>query len=88
MTDPQSTPSTDDLIGPAPSEQGRPPATPRWVKISGAVLVLIVLAALVKVLVGGGVGGHGPGLHSGLGALSTAPSASAAFAPALARPSR
>ena len=60
-----------------------PPATPRWVKVTGIVAVLIVLAALVKVLFGGGVGGHGPEMHGGLGGTPAGVSDSAAAAPAL-----
>ena len=88
MTDPQSAPTADDATGPAASQQARPPATPRWVKMSGVVLALIVLAVLVKVLVGGGVGGHGPGRHSGLGAPGVTASASTVLATAPALPSR
>ena len=37
--------------------------TPRWVKVFGAVVVLIVVL-LVIVLVVRGPGGHGPGRHA------------------------
>lgn len=64
MTEPQS-------HDPGPAEplggQAGPPATPRWVKIAGAVVALAVLAVLAKVLLGGGAGGHGPSMHGGLG---------------------
>ena len=47
-----------------PAEAAGPPRTPRWVKISG--IVAVVLAALVAVVFAtGGPGEHGPGRHSG-----------------------
>lgn len=43
----------------------RPPAAPTWVKALGIVLALIVLLVLAKALFGGGLAGHGPGIHGG-----------------------
>jgi hypothetical protein len=43
----------------------RPPATPTWVKALGIVLAMIVLLVLAKALFGGGLAGHGPGMHGG-----------------------
>lgn len=43
----------------------RPPATPTWVKALGIALAVIVLLVLAKVLLGGGLAGHGPGMHGG-----------------------
>lgn len=43
----------------------RPPATPTWVKALGIVLALIVLLVVAKALFGGGLAGHGPGMHDG-----------------------
>jgi hypothetical protein len=40
-----------------------PPPTPRWVKISVAVALLVVLLLLAVLLLGGGK--HGPGRHGG-----------------------
>jgi hypothetical protein len=40
--------------------------TPRWVKVSGIVILVLVLAVIVMLLVGGGE--HGPGRHAGGGA--------------------
>ena len=69
------------------SGEPQPPATPRWVKVAGIVVGLFVLAVLAKVLLGGGVGGHGPGMHSGLGSLAPPTSASStALAPARTLP--
>ena len=42
------------------------PGTPRWVKVSG--IIAIVLALLVAIILITGVGGgHGPGRHGGEG---------------------
>lgn len=43
-----------------------PPAIPRWVKLMG-VIVLVALVLVGVMLLTGGVGGHGPGRHSGGG---------------------
>jgi hypothetical protein len=40
--------------------------TPRWVKVSGIVVLVLVVAVIVMLLVGGGE--HGPGRHLGGGA--------------------
>lgn len=40
--------------------------TPRWVKISGAVALVLVLLVVAMLLLGG-PGEHGPGRHSGGG---------------------
>jgi hypothetical protein len=42
------------------------PGTPRWVKIS-AIVVLIVVLVFVVLLITGGPGRHGPGRHTGSG---------------------
>ncbi len=39
--------------------------TPRWVKVAGAVALVVVLAIGVMLLVGGG--SHGPGRHTSSG---------------------
>jgi hypothetical protein len=54
-------PDTDDDAGMAPDRESTT-GTPRWVKVSGiVVLVLVVLLAIVMLT---GVGGdHGPGRH-------------------------
>lgn len=82
MTDPQNIASNDPGLRAMPAgNEPQPPATRRWVKITGAVVALIVLAVLAKVLFGGGVSGHGPGMHSGLSSRSTPTSADLALAP-------
>lgn len=47
-----------------------PPATPRWVKVSGLVVLLLVLVVVVMVALRGG--DHGPGMHGAQGALAPA----------------
>lgn len=87
MTDPRSTDSNEPDVTTNPvADVPKPPATPRWVKISGVVLALVVVAVLAKVLFGGGAGGHGPGMHGGLGVPSTPTSASSALAPVTTLP--
>lgn len=44
---------------------GAPPRTPWWVKVLGVALAQIVVLVAVRLLTGGDLGGHGPGLHSG-----------------------
>lgn len=72
VSEPQSPISNDhDSSAVQPDDGPEPPATPRWVKITGAVIALVVVAVLVKVVFGGGVS-HGPGMHSGLGTSTPA----------------
>ena len=42
---------------------GRPtyPGTPRWVKVSGVVTLVLVLLVVIVIVVSGG--NHGPGRH-------------------------
>lgn len=39
------------------------PGTPRWVKVSGIVVGVLVLLAVILMLAGGGPVRHGPGRH-------------------------
>jgi hypothetical protein len=43
------------------------PGTPRWVKVIGVVFLGVVLLALAVMVLGGGQ--HGPGMHTGTGAI-------------------
>lgn len=43
------------------------PATPRWVKAIGIALIGVALLALGVLVLGGGQ--HGPGMHTGSGAV-------------------
>lgn len=44
-----------------------PPGLPAWLKISGVVVAVLVIAAIVALLLGGGE--HGPGRHGAEGAV-------------------
>lgn len=61
MADP---PPYGDSPDDAGTEPGRPapPGTPRWVKVSGIVAVVVVGLLVVMTLVGGGQ--HGPDRHA------------------------
>jgi hypothetical protein len=75
-TDQPPAPDTRDDSGARPDRRSTawaPHQRPRWVTVSmiiaiivGALLVLMVILQLLGV--GGGMGGHGPGRHLGLGA--------------------
>jgi len=41
---------------------------PRWVKVFAAVAVLLVVIVVLKFALDGG--GHGPGMHGGMGSMS------------------
>lgn len=59
-------PDTGTVLG-GDARAGDPPPRPRWVKVSGVLLAVLVLAVVAMVLFGGhGPGRHGPGQH-GLG---------------------
>ena len=60
MTDP--TQDTSRAQDPAAAQ---PPATSAWVKALGVAVAVLVLLVLAKVLLGGGLEGHGPGMHGG-----------------------
>ena len=43
-------------------DHGSPPSTPRWVKVLGIIVIVLVL--LIGVILATGIGGeHGPGRH-------------------------
>ena len=62
-----------DPTGASPGEdahQGSPPRMPRWVKVAGVIVGVLILVFLVLQLTGV-AGQHGPGRHfSGLGPQS------------------
>lgn len=61
MVDPSPNPGTGNDTGAVPDEE--PIAgTPRWVKVLG-LIVLILIVLLVGLMVFGG-GNHGPGMHT------------------------
>lgn len=43
-----------------PGVSGRPPGVPRWVKVSGIVVAILLLILIVAMFAGGD---HGPGRH-------------------------
>lgn len=60
MTDPSRSPDTG--VAPDSSPTTSYPGTPRWVKVTGIVILVVVL--LVGIIMLTGVGGpHGPGRH-------------------------
>ena len=75
--------ATEEIVGMADSSPdpaiSQRPGTPRWVKAIGIVLLGVVLLALVVLVLGGGQ--HGPGMHTGTGAVPP-PSAAAHARPA------
>jgi hypothetical protein len=61
MADPSPFPATGDETGVRPSED-RPPRAPRWVKVAGVIVVVLVLLLVGLKLTGVmDQGGHGPG---------------------------
>lgn len=58
------------MTDPAGSQERRsetgPPGMPRWVKVSGIVVVIVALVLIVIMVLAGGE--HGPGLHTDAGA--------------------
>jgi hypothetical protein len=65
---PNSNSETGDNNSVSPTED-RPPGTPRWVKVSGIIIIALVLLFVILQLTGVG-GNHGPGMH-GLGVEPT-----------------
>lgn len=58
-------PTTDDRDdGSAKPTDGRPPGMPRWLKVSGVIVIGLILLLVVLQLAGIG-GGHGPRRHGG-----------------------
>lgn len=54
----------------APVDDASPPGVPRWVKVSGAALLLLAVLFVVVLITRGG---HGPGRHGDGPAGLTAP---------------
>ena len=60
MADPPPDPDTGDDTGVGPDREAIT-STPRWVKVSGIIALVLVLLFVVIMLT---VGGHGPGRHT------------------------
>ena len=54
---------------PTEPDRNAPPATPRWVKVVGAIAILLVVIVVIALLTGGE---HGPGRHVTSGLTATA----------------
>jgi hypothetical protein len=54
-------PDTGDDTGVRPTAD-RPPSTPRWVKVFGIIVGVVVLLVVAVMFIGGGE--HGPGRHT------------------------
>ncbi|MEO3809193.1 hypothetical protein ABGB17_09360 [Sphaerisporangium sp. B11E5] len=50
-----------------PGPYGDDARVPRWVKVTGVVVAVAVVLAVAMMLTGG-LGGHGPSRHGGMGA--------------------
>lgn len=61
---PYPDPSDDTDVAP---DRGSPPGMPRWVKVSGIVVIILVLLVVIVLLTGIG-GPHGPARHTPSGA--------------------
>ncbi|MCX6024560.1 MAG: hypothetical protein NTZ05_23075 [Chloroflexi bacterium] len=58
---PDANSETDGDIPMGP-DRGSPPPTPRWVKVSGIVALVLILLVGIMLMTGLG-GNHGPGRH-------------------------
>ena len=66
MAEPPSRPGIDREADTGP-DRTLTTGTPRWVKVVGAVSVVVVLLVAIMLLAGGVPGDHGPGRHTGSG---------------------
>ncbi len=71
MADPPRYPDTGDDTGVRPTAD-RPPSTPRWVKVFGIIVAVLVLLFVVMMVAGVG-GEHGPNRHAPSGDAGTPP---------------
>jgi hypothetical protein len=62
-------PSSNSDNNVSPTED-RPPGMPRWVKVSGIIVIILVVAFVVLQLSGHSPGNHGPGRHMPSGVQS------------------
>lgn len=62
MPDSPPYPDSGDASGVGPDRDSTT-GTPRWVKVSAILALVLVLLLVVVLLFGGGPGGHGPARH-------------------------
>ena len=68
MADPPRYPETKGDTGSGPTT-----GTPRWVKVSGVITIVVVVLFVLLFVIRGphrGPGGHGPGRHFSLSAVT------------------
>ena len=63
MADPPRHPDADTGRGPTAG-------TPRWVKVSGVITIVVIVLFVLLFVVRGPHGGHGPGRHFSLPAVT------------------
>ncbi|HEV2126569.1 MAG TPA: hypothetical protein VGW38_27740 [Chloroflexota bacterium] len=70
MVDPLPSPATGEDAGVGPDRGSSPsyPGTPRWVKVSGMIVIVLVLLAGIVMFASGGR--HGPSRHLSSGEAS------------------
>jgi hypothetical protein len=58
---PHSDTDTNADVGGGPASNT---STPRWMTVIGITVIVLVVLVVIFLLTGGGLGGHGPGLHT------------------------
>jgi hypothetical protein len=58
---PPSDTGNDTPAAPGPTSTN---GTPRWMKMVGIGVIVLVVLVVILLLTGGGLGGHGPGMHA------------------------
>ena len=63
MTDlpPRSDASDGTDLGP---DRAATTGTPGWMKVVGTSVIVLIVLVVVLLVTGGGLGGHGPGMHN------------------------
>lgn len=62
MVDPQGPDASNSTD--AAREREQTTTTPRWMNVIGIGLIALVVLIVILLLTGGGLGGHGPGMHT------------------------
>lgn len=70
MTDPRASADASEESDETAEGEATAPGMPRWVKVLGAIALVVVVIAVVAMLISGGE--HGPGRHGAERAASTA----------------